>query len=92
MEGLTDKEISDYVAVLRRRGNPWRTLRPELPWKTLSGFTNRDLFCCALAGVWPMFPRTGDPLRLLKVLDWTAPVIFMPTLTRVISCDELALY
>ena len=91
IEGLSSDEILEYVDALRRRGNLWQS-RLDVPWETLSGFANQNLFRSALARSWPLFPLTGDAVQLLKILDWNALMIPMPAVTQAIPCDELSLY
>jgi hypothetical protein len=91
IEGLSSDEILDYADALRRRGNFWRG-RLDVPWGTLSGFANADLFRSILARSWPMFPLTGDYVRLLKMLDWNAPLIPISIMIQAIPCDEISFY
>jgi hypothetical protein len=80
-EGFTLGEITDYVDTLRRRGNAFAAIppvRPPLAWSTMSGYPDKVYFFSALAKSWPMFPRTGDALSLLKGFAWARPVVLMP--------------
>jgi hypothetical protein len=94
LEGLTEFEAADYSDLLRRRGKGWPEVppaRPSPPWAILSGFPDRVYFASALARSWPLFPLTGDVRMLLKIFDYSMPVIFMDRLTRAIPSDELSL-
>jgi hypothetical protein len=91
IEGLSICEIADFADALRRHPDRWRT-RIKSPWETLSGFTDCDLFIATVARSWPVFPLTGDVTRLLKILDWNAPILPMRHITRAIPCDELSFY
>jgi hypothetical protein len=82
-EGFTSGETLDYIDSLRRRGNAFGSIppvRPPLSWSTMSGYPDKVYFFSALARSWPMFPRTGDALNLLKGFAWSRPVILMSAL------------
>jgi hypothetical protein len=79
-EGFTSHEITDYVHSLRRRGNAFSAVppvRPPLLWSTMSGFADKVHFFSALARTWPIFPRSGDALGLLKHFGWARPPVLM---------------
>jgi len=91
-EGFTSQEIADCIDTLRRRGNAFGAIPPvRLPcaWSTMSGFADKVHFFNALSRTWPMFPKTGDALGLLKHFAWVRPVILMPSLTVARAYEDL---
>jgi hypothetical protein len=93
MEGFTEHEIVNYAEAIIRRGKAFAEIppvRPELPWSTVSGFADRTCFCCALARSWPIIPRTGDLVTILKIFRCSMPVILNSSLTLALPLDELS--
>jgi hypothetical protein len=92
-EGFTNAEIVEARDSLHRRGNAFSAVppvRPPLAWGTMSGYADKAHFFSALSRTWPLFPKSGDALGLLKHFAWRgAPIILMPSLTVARAYEEL---
>ena len=92
-QGFTNLETLDYIDSFYRRGGAFNAVppvRPPLAWSTMSGYADKAHFFSALSRTWPLFPKSGDALGLLKHFAWRgAPIVLMPAFVVARAYEEL---